>query len=290
MISASTSVEEISSTVQAGYVKFGVGLDAAQLVERSARLDLSGLDFGSFAEEPLDSASLRCLRYMHDVEAHTICYLRDLLVTRAHRDPEVTDFLACWCYEEHWHGDAIGKVLEAHGEPSGSRVAAMRRRLPRRDAWRPYVFGAVSSVTRDAVAVFMSWGAINELVTQTAYARLAQCAGHPVLSELLRRIMRQEGRHIDFYTAQARRRLQERASARKLARASLRLLWEPVGTSVMPASEANHLATHLFFGPDGEAAYRRVDKHIDRLPGLAGLSLFERAVGKQMGSVIRSPL
>ena len=28
-------------------------------------------------------------------------------------------------------------------------------------------------------------------------------AGHPVLSELLRRIMRQEGRHIAFYSAQA---------------------------------------------------------------------------------------
>jgi len=30
---------------------------------------------------------------MHDVESHTVCYLRDILVTRAHRDPEITSFL-----------------------------------------------------------------------------------------------------------------------------------------------------------------------------------------------------
>ena len=27
------------------------------------------------------------IEYMHDVELHTICYLRDLLVTPAHNDP-----------------------------------------------------------------------------------------------------------------------------------------------------------------------------------------------------------
>ena len=45
----------------------------------------------------------------------------------AHRDPEVTAFLACWVFEELWHGDAIAAVLEAHGErgwrPEGGRPA-----------------------------------------------------------------------------------------------------------------------------------------------------------------------
>ncbi len=78
---------------------------------------------------------------MHDVEGHTACYLRDLLATRAHRDPQVTAFLACWCYEEHWHGEAIAQVLRAHDEPAGgSRLAASRRRLPRRDALKPVAF------------------------------------------------------------------------------------------------------------------------------------------------------
>jgi hypothetical protein len=260
------------------------------MIDRSSRLDLTGIDFGSFAEHPLDSASLRCLRYMHDIEAHTICYLRDLLVTRAHRDAEVTAFLSCWCYEEHWHGDAISKVLAAHHEPAGQeRVAEVREHLPRRDAWRPLLFGTASAVTRHAVAVFMSWGAINELTTQSAYGRLAQLSQHPVLAELLRRIMRQEGRHIDFYTAQARQRLAAGATARRITRSALSLAWSPVGSSLMPQAETAFLAAHLFGGDDGLVACRRVDRHVDRLPGLAGLSLLERAVSRRI-QLVHSPM
>ena len=85
--------------------------DLGSLLERSARLDLDGIDFDAFRARPLDADTLRCLRYMHDVESHTVCYLRDLLVTRAHADPAVTGFLACWSYEEHWHGAAATRFM-----------------------------------------------------------------------------------------------------------------------------------------------------------------------------------
>jgi len=67
---------------------------------------------------------------MHDVEHHTVCYLRDLLVTPLHRDPTITTFLSIWAYEEHWHGEALGEVLKAHGEPGNEdRVTALRSAL-----------------------------------------------------------------------------------------------------------------------------------------------------------------
>src|SRR5436309_36858 len=53
----------------------------------------------------------------------------------------------------------------------------------------------------------MAWGAINELTTLTGYRRLAALAGHPVLSELLERITRDESRHFFFYYRQAQLRL-----------------------------------------------------------------------------------
>jgi hypothetical protein len=34
---------------------------------------------------------------------------------------------------------------------------------------------------------------------------------------------------------------------------------------------------HLFGGSDGRAAAERIDRHVDRLPGLAGLHLATRA-------------
>ena len=84
----------------------------------SRRLDTTGLDFDAFRSQPLDESVLRCLRYMHDVELHTVCYLRDLIVTSANRDPEITAFLTMWNTEEYWHGEAIGSALAAHGEPA----------------------------------------------------------------------------------------------------------------------------------------------------------------------------
>jgi rubrerythrin len=249
------------------------------LTRRSARLELDGIDFASFADRPLDADTLRCLRYMHDVENHTMCYLRDVLVTRAHRDPEVTAFLACWCYEEHWHGDALAQVLEAHGEPSsGERVASMRRQLSRRDSLRPLIFGLGSAFSEHMVAIHMAWGAVNEWTTQAGYGRLAARAEHPVLSELLHRIMKQEGRHIDFYASQARQRLSQSPGAQRFARFALRRLWAPVGSGVMPKAEVSFLSTHLFADPGGRQTARRVDRGVDRLPGLSGLHLLEGAV------------
>src|ERR1700685_2451959 len=102
---------------------------------RAGRLNLEGIDFDDFKDQPLSPAALRSLRYMHDVEHHTVCYLRDLLLTPAHQDPEITSFLSCWVFEEMWHGEAIGAVLEAHGEEAGApRIAALRQGRRRRQA------------------------------------------------------------------------------------------------------------------------------------------------------------
>jgi hypothetical protein len=262
-----------------------VGTDTDTLIRRSARLDLADIDFGAFRHEPLDPDTLRCLGYMHDIEGHTACYLRDLLATRAHRDPEITAFLACWGYEEHWHGEAIGDVLRAHGQAAGAeRLAGVRRHLPRYDSLRPFAFTLASAVTPHIVTVHMTWGAVNEWTTQAAYARLAARAEHPVLSELLRRIMRQEGRHIDFYAMQARRRLAASPAARRLTRAALRHRWAPVGSGVMPDAEVAFMASHLFGDADGRAAARRVDRMVHRLPGLEDLCLLERAVDTLAGA------
>ena len=256
-----------------------MGTDIAKLIQRSARLEIDDIDFDAFRTQPLDPNALRCLRYMHDVEGHTICYLRDILVTRVHRDPELTAFLACWVYEEHWHGEAIARVLDAHGEDSGqSRLTAMRRHLPRTDSLRPAIFSAVSAVTKHLPAIHMSWGAVNEYSTQTGYARLIEKAKHPVLTELLRRIMRQEGRHIDFYASEAMRRLGASRAARRVTRHALHHFWGPVGSGVMPESEIRFLATYLFGDEQGKNAAQRVDRQIDRLPGLNGLHLLNTAV------------
>ncbi len=253
--------------------------DIATYRNHSEKLDLEDIDFDAFRDRPLSPEALRCLRYMHDVENHTVCYLRDVLVTRAHRDPEVTTFLTLWNYEEFWHGEAIAQILAAHDELAGTgRIAALRNKLPKSDKWKPLSFQLASALTPHLTAVHMTWGAVNEWTTQAAYARLAKLADHPVLAELLRRIMKQEGRHIDFYASQAKSRLGDSRAAQKVTRWALRRFWAPVGTGVVPDQEVDFLRAYLFGDQDGQAMADRIDRRVDRLPGLEGLHLLQGAV------------
>lgn len=255
-----------------------VNFDIDRYKDVVGRLDDSDIDYGRFATERLPDAALRCLGYMHDVEHHTICYLRDLLVTRAHRDSRITTFLSCWAFEELWHGEAIGKVLAAHGEPSGAeRLDRVRRPRSIGDRLSPLTMAITSAATEHLTAVHMTWGAINEWTTQAGYARLGAIADHPVLSELLRRIMKQEGRHIDFYASEASRRLERSPAAQRLTRWALRHRWAPVGSGVMPDAEVDHLIRYLFEGDDGRQVAARIDRRIDRFPGLDGLGLVSHA-------------
>ncbi|MBI5088951.1 MAG: ferritin-like domain-containing protein [Actinobacteria bacterium] len=233
----------------------------------------------AFSDRPLTPEVLRCLRYMHDIELHTVCYLRDLLVTSAHRDPEITTFLTMWSYEELWHGEAIATVLRAHGEIAGRpRVQTLRRGRRVAEAVSPVKHMLGSAIAGPAMtAVHMTWGAVNEWTTQAGYARLSAKADHPVLTELLRRTMKQEGRHIDFYASRATRRLESDRRAQRLTRFALRRMWAPVGSDVMPPAEVEHLVGLLFGDADGRAMAERIDRRIDRLPGLAGLHLVARA-------------
>ncbi len=258
----------------------GMTFDMTTYRRLSERLEVDDIDFRAFRRQPLDPDALRCLRYMHDVESHTVCYLRDVLVTRAHRDPEVTSFLTLWNYEEFWHGEAIADVLAAHDERAGTgRIAALRQRLPRREAWKPLTFQLGSTLTPHLTAVHMTWGAVNEWTTQAAYARLAKLADHPTLTVLLRRIMKQEGRHIDFYATQAKSRLAERRAAQRLTRWALRHFRAPEGSGVVSELEVDFLRQYLFGDADGKAVADRIDRHVDRLPGLDGLNLLRTAVG-----------
>jgi hypothetical protein len=120
----------------------------------------------------------------------------------------------------------------------------------------------------------MAWGAINELTTLVGYQRLSALAGHPVLSEILSRIVRDESRHFWFYFHQAERWL-ARPRAARVARFLVDRFWAPVGSGVQPAEEVRFLARYLLAGDGGLRAARTVDRTIRRLPGFTGVRLLE---------------
>src|SRR6266550_2343060 len=247
--------------------------DLDTYVERSRAVDLSAIDWALVPRHPVPPETIRTLRYMQDIESHTIIYLRALLATRAIDDPEVATFLACWVHEETFHGIALSRFLEAAGHPVPPR-ATPRGQEPMAKRLEGWATATVSKMWADFCAVHMTWGAINELTTLTGYLRLKTIAGHPVLSDLLERIMRDESRHFFFYYRQAEERLRSPAAA-GVARFLVDHFWGPVGTGVGTPGGLEFMAQYLFDGEDGRIAIRKVDETIRRLPGFASVQLLE---------------
>src|SRR5512138_206380 len=88
---------------------------------RTGALDVSGIAWADVPKYPVPAETIRTLRYMQDIESHTIVYLRSLLATRAIDDPDVARFLACWVYEESFHGLALERFLAAAGHSVSPR-------------------------------------------------------------------------------------------------------------------------------------------------------------------------
>ncbi|HXY40959.1 MAG TPA: hypothetical protein VEQ10_14905, partial [Vicinamibacteria bacterium] len=115
------------------------------------------------------------------------------------------------------------------------------------------------------------------------YRRLAAVCDHPVLADLLERIILDESRHFFFYYRQAEIRMQ-RPRVAWAARFLVDHFWAPVGSGVQPDSELVFLATYLFGGPEGRTAIRKVDDTIRRLPGFATVQLLESWMDRHVGN------
>jgi hypothetical protein len=254
--------------------------------EQGGRLKTDDLDFEQFRAHPLDANVLRCLGYMHDIEYQTVLYTRELLLLPQWKDPQFTAFLTLWNYEEYWHGEAIGRVLAMHDRPAhDSRLVDMRTFNKRYLTWSPLMFWALGRFVRKFPAVHMTWGAINEWTANAAYNQLARLADHPVLTELLGRIMRQEGRHAAYYASAARDLLTDDLRAQKVTRWFLRHEWAPVGNGDVPKIETSFATAYLFGAGEGMELIDRVEDRIDALPGLRGLNLVRSAIQQSVAHV-----
>lgn len=259
-----------------------MAFDFDKYAETSEAVNWSDLDFDTFDSQPLDEATLRALRYMCDVEYHTTCFLRDLLVTPSHKEEAAAGFMTTWNREEFWHGEALAAVLERHGIfVDYSELKAKRAKLGWKEALAPLKQSAMSNlVGQDFIAVHMSWGAANELSAVAAYRQLAKMQDHPALSPLLKRIAKQETRHVAFYTTQARERLVDNNKAQQIVKLALSAAWRPVGSGIMSDEEVEHVMAYLFAGHPEELD--KLDRKVQALPGLEEMTIFRNAF-KTMG-------
>ena len=248
--------------------------------EESKKLDIAGVAWEKVTANQLSKGDLFCLHYMMDIENHVSLYLSHLLVTRACMDPILTAFLACWNYEELWHGENLGKLLNLYGIEfdAQDRIANVRANLGFQNSVSILSTMVGSWLLKDFSAVYLTVGAINELSTLTGYAALIRKSGHPVLKDLLGRIIKDERRHYAFYLNSAKEWLTENEKAQRVDRWMLDRFWVPVGQGVKTQEQVDALALYLFDDEQGEEELLTIDEKIGKLPGLSGIKLMSRAL------------
>ena len=148
---------------------------------------------------------------MRDVETLTDMYYKELNRTPTGKDPVISKFMERWGTEEQLHGELlnrflaeaglwIGRKVEVAGPCTVSRFYRLNSRI---------ITSLTNLVGRQFTATHMTFGAIHEMSTTQGYRRLMKLADHPVLTELLNGIIREESAHTKFYSSVARIELRE---------------------------------------------------------------------------------
>ncbi len=254
--------------------------DIAKHIEVSQRVDLSDLDWTLAKRHGLTEREIECLCYFADIESQTIYYFLEMARLKAVRDPEFMTFLTMWNYEEYFHSHAITRLLEACDvsvESATDRSSRVRANARLKAALEDAGQKAVATLLPGSfVALWLTWGSTQELLTSQAYEQIATTTTNPVCAEVCRRIAKQERRHFAYYFKKAHEALEGKWLRQQVVRYMLDVFWSPVGNGVKTPTEAAALAQRLFPGPRLLEALDIIDSRVGALPGMHGLDACRR--------------
>ncbi len=238
----------------------------------------ASLDLDAYRAAPLDPATVAVVDLLARLEHGALAYLRSVLVTPTHKDARVTAFLVTWAYEKYWVADALEQVVAAHPAvptPAGPGIPTLKRaRLAIAERIEPITESVVANlVGDDVIAVHTAAGAVDELITQTAYERLRDRSDHPGFVRTLDRLLEVKRPHGTFFTADAGDRLAASPRAGTLARRRLRRMAWPLGSATEPPALVARLLGDVVPASD----LTLIDARVDALPGLADLHLASTA-------------
>lgn len=241
------------------------------------------INWNEIKKHPLEKKFVPVLLYMRDIETLTDVYYEELRRTPTGKDPIISKFMERWSTEEQTHGELINRFLNEAG-------------IETDDKWQKQVINSVSTsytvtnylittltnlIGKRFTATHMAFGAIHEMSTTQGYRRLAQLADHPILSEILRGIIREESAHTTFYRSVARIELQKSEISQKLSRFIIKHFWTPVGSGAKSADESNYTIATLFGGEGGlDWIDKNVTRRVQGLPGFENLTKVSDKIGE----------
>lgn len=236
---------------------------------------ISEIPWHEVKNHPFDERFIPVLMYMRDIEILTDMYHRELLSTPTGKDPVISKFMERWGIEEITHGEIINRFLNEAG-------------IDTSDKWKDEISTSVSNVYHFYTRIFtaltncvgksftathMAYGTINEMCAAQAYRRLIELADHPVLTHILKGIIREESVHTQFYHSIARLELKKSHFSQQIARFIIKTFWRPVGSGARPQDLNNYTIAMLFGDEEGvEWIDRLVTQKMQTLPGLDGVT------------------
>ncbi len=268
-------------------MNFETNRDVLEWYERQPRAltdeFIAKINWRDVGKYPIDAKFVPVLLYMRDVETLTDVYYNELRRTPTGKDPIISKFMERWSAEEQTHGELLNRFLNEAGINTDPK-------------WQKQVINSVSTsytvtnylittltnlVGKRFTATHMTFGAIHEMSTTQGYRRLAALADHPVLSQILTGIIREESAHTTFYRSVARIELEKSEISRKLSRFLIKHFWTPVGSGAKSQQESDYTIATLFSGDGGmDWIDKNVTQRIQGLPGFENLTKVSDKIGE----------
>ena len=194
------------------------------------------IPWGKVTDHAFDHKFVPVLLYMRDVETLTDMYYREMMRTPTGRDPVISKFMERWGVEEVTHGEVLNRFLNELGyDTDPAWQSLVRRNVTTSYNVKTYFITLLTNLIGSKfTATHMTFGAVHEMTTAQSYRRLMELADHPVLTSILRGIIREESAHTQFYWSGARLELRNNEFAQKLARYVIEHFYYPVGQGSKP--------------------------------------------------------
>jgi len=244
---------------------------------------ISAISWNEVKKHPLDMRFVPVLIYMRDVETLTDMYHRELVRTPTGKDPVIAKFMERWGVEEITHGEVINRFLNEYGiETDEDWQTQVRRAVSPLYRMNTFLVTSLTNlIGKQFTATHMTFGAVHEMTTAQSYRRLIDLADHPVLTTILRAIIREESAHTQFYWSVARLELRKNEFAKKLARFVIQNFYYPVGQGSKPKKESEYAVSTLFRGSEAlHTLDTTVTQRVQQLPGFENLTKVNERIGR----------
>lgn len=258
---------------------FETNKDVLDWFERQERVltddFIAAIPWQDVRKHTLDERLIPVLFYMRDVETLTDMYHRELRRTPTGRDPHISKFMERWGVEEITHGEVLNRFLNELGYETDEKwQTEVRHAVTASYNTNAYLLTTLTNlIGKKFTATHMTFGAIHEMEAAQGYRRLMDLADHPVLTLILRAIIREESVHNQFYWSVARLELNRNKTARRIARFVTDHFWAPVGQGSLAKRRTQYLVSTLFSGGDGlEVIESKVSHRLRQLPGFEGIT------------------